>query len=139
MIKTTCAFRLRSSVGVVVGLALATLAFGIAATPALATPYQFACYNVPANTWCSGVYSRTYGYVNTHLQGYPSNTQKCSKLIKPDNSVIYARKCANTDEVYVYSNGGGLAPYPNNSVSMQALGANGNNFEPFNVQVYSEY
>lgn len=64
----------------------------------------------------------------------------CAKLTVPGTTdSYYARKCELTSIVYVYSNGGGRAPYPNNSVPMRAGVANGNNGVALNIYGLAQY
>lgn len=65
----------------------------------------------------------------------------CSKLVRPsDHNYNYARLCQYGTSVTVFSDGGGPAPYSNNSVDMLADVANGNNpFTSFTVDGHAEY
>lgn len=110
------------------------LAMGVAlagAQSAMATDYHFSCGTpIPSNSWCAAPEVHTYGYLEVFLpSGYQRTTHKCAKLTTLDGVTNYARRCDTNHHgyVWVYSDGGGLAPYPNNSVSMKALGANGDN------------
>lgn len=106
---------------------------------ARATDFPYGCLSVLPNSWCFNPYTHTYGY-NAVSRNPVSRVNLCSKLVKPsDHNFNYARKCELNTQVYVYSNGGGLAPYPNNSVSMDAAIANGNNCCTYDLVALAQY
>jgi len=109
------------------------------AQSAHASSLTWNCDLVIPNSWCYSPYTHTYGYTGAYANNYPS-INLCAKLTKPsDHLYYYARKCGFGTYVFVYSNGGGKAPYPNNSVSMDAGSANGDNPYDYPMNGYAEY
>lgn len=106
---------------------VATFALLFAAERANASTFPYNCGSIPSNAWCWSPEIHTYGSNRAYGSGTPV-MKLCSKLTKPnDTNFNYARKCETAQYVDVWSNGGGLAPWPNNSVSMKAASANGDN------------
>ena len=136
--KPSASGALRATAGL---LALASMLVVLLATSgtAKATDFPWGCLNVAPNGWCYNPYTHTYGY-NSASRVPQATVNLCAKLVKPsDHNFNYARKCQLSTSVYVYSNGGGLAPYPNNSVSMDAAIANGNNCCTYDLAALSQY
>lgn len=128
----------RGFAGLLVLASILVVLFASSGT-AKATDFPWGCLNVAPNSWCYNPYTHTYGY-NSAARVPLSSLNLCAKLVKPtDHNFNYARKCEFTTGVYVYSNGGGLAPYPNNSVSMDAAIANGNNCCNYDLAALSQY
>ncbi|HEX7291595.1 MAG TPA: hypothetical protein VF250_10765 [Conexibacter sp.] len=122
--------------------ALAVLAICAAFThagTARATDLYWNCDLVVPNSWCYAPYTHTYGYTGAWANNYPT-MNLCSKLTRPDDhQYYYARKCGYGTYVFVWSNGGGRAPYPNNSVSMHAGSANGDNPYDYPMNGFARY
>ena len=97
------------------------------------------CDLVAPNSWCYYPSSHTFGYTSAYANGYPV-INLCAKLVRPsDHNDSYARKCEYARFTFVWSNGGGKAPYPNNSVSMDAASANGDNPYYYPMNGYAQY
>jgi len=94
---------------------------------AAATDYYYSCGSLAPNTWCQSPNIHTYGVIAAYEQNYTA-MNLCAKLTDPiDTAYNYARRCDYGITIGVRSDGGGRAPYPNNSVSMRAWVANGAN------------
>ncbi|MGN6190096.1 MAG: hypothetical protein ACTHOE_14470 [Conexibacter sp.] len=108
--------------------ALVLAVSGAAASSASAGSYLYGCGVIAPNTWCLASQIHTY---DGNIATYPGSgsINLCSKLTMPYSNpeYLYARRCDLAQSVVVYSDGGGRAPYPNGSVDMNALVANGNN------------
>jgi len=115
------------------------LLLALASRPARATDFYYACGVLGPNSWCPSYEVHTFGY-NASFQADYITINQCAKLTPPNNpDSYYARKCDYAQYVWVWSNGGGNAPYPNNSVSMRAHHANGNNGSNYAMRGYAQF
>ncbi len=133
-------FRARSRArAVALGAAVALASAVSLPSAASATDYIYGCPPLNPNSWCSSPGVFTFGF----SAGYETNNlaiNMCAKLTAPnDENYYYGRKCENTSYVYVWSNGGGRAPYPNNSVDMRAWHANGNNANVYKMHGFAQH
>jgi hypothetical protein len=114
---------------------IAALGLSLISARASATNYYWGCgTSTPPNTWCTSPNTHTYGEAVMDQYQAPI-AWYCAKLTKPtDYGYYYARRCDWASQVLVWSDGGGLAPYPNNSVSMRAHVANGDN--PYALMIH---
>lgn len=128
----------RASIAAAVAV-LAICGTGAFAGSAQATNYDWCHIWLGPNTWC-GPTAQIHTFGLSRANG-PGGVILCSKLVKPsDHSYNYARLCQSASSVTVYSDGGGRAPYPNNSVDMLADVANGDNpYTSFTVDGHAEY
>ncbi len=137
--KLSGAFNVRRAIAGLLALASMLVVLLASSGTAKATDFPWGCLNVAPNSWCYNPYTHTYGY-NSTSRVPQATVNLCAKLVKPsDHSFNYARKCQLSTSVFVYSDGGGRAPYPNNSVSMDAAIANGNNCCTYDLAALSQY
>lgn len=132
-------YSLRSNIRLAVLVGTSALLLAMFSSSAFARDYYYDCGTLDPNWWCQSPEIHTYGYNEAH-EAFNRSMNMCSKLTKPyDDTYYYGRKCAWGSKVWVYSNGGGRAPYPNNSVSMRAWVANGANANSWWIMGYATY
>lgn len=119
-------------------LVCSAMVLAASAGPAQAVTYNYTCGVLAPNTWCIASPTKTFGYNGAYGPG-GQVMWLCSKLIRASNGNVVARTCQHTNLAYVYSNYSGVVPYPNNSVNLRALSANGQNANPWQVWGSSTY